>query len=270
MVSMLSRSGWMAMTAGVALTLTACGPGDEGADASEESPATEDPQTESTEDEDSEGTGSADDSDAGDEAEEPEDEETTTDDSETGDSDDESDDEDEESEDDADESDEEPSPEDEDEDNDGEDEGAVDGDRVDPDRFYVTANPGVDAWGFRTPSGRHGCTFTVTSITGPEQMVVGCHADFDADAEFPISNTPWFMILSAQGAEFYPLSDTSFPPGDAVLEYGEVLEIDGVACTVSEEGVRCESGGEYMSFSGSGYEFSTDNTNWESLENTTL
>ncbi|MDO5493398.1 MAG: hypothetical protein Q4F53_07280 [Nesterenkonia sp.] len=254
---MLSRSGWMAMTAGVALTLTACGPGDEGADASEESPATEDPQTESTEDEDSEGTGSADDSDAEDEAEEPEDEETPTDDSETGDSDDESDDEEEDSEDDADETDE-------------EDEDAAAGDRVDPDRFYVTANPGVDAWGFRTPSGRHGCTFTVTSITGPEQMVVGCHADFDADAEFPISNTPWFMILSAQGAEFYPLSDTSFPPGDDVLEYGEVLEIDGVSCTVSEEGVRCESGGEYMSFSGSGYEFSTDNTNWDSLENTTL
>lgn len=59
-VSKLNMSKWLTVTVGAALTLTACGPGDDGADAADESPATEDQQTETTEDDDSDSTGSED------------------------------------------------------------------------------------------------------------------------------------------------------------------------------------------------------------------
>ncbi len=145
---------------------------------------------------------------------------------------------------------------------------ALSGDRVNPEAYEMTGfDDSGDAvgWGFQTPSGRHSCG--IFEGYDDEGYKVACLISWDDIDEveglpddLPLAPVP---SLDASGGQIEMHGGIPFPGSpETTLGYGEVLEVEGIACTVEESGITCTAGEEWMEASGSGYEFSTDNSEW--------
>lgn len=145
--------------------------------------------------------------------------------------------------------------------------GELSGDRVDPDVFEVPVGEqgqavGARAWQFETPSGRHTCSLGRSGQAATPAVV--CHVAFDEDArpepdEQGRERLPSLLEsdvgLYAYDGPVYP----QFEPAEVpTLDYGDVLEVEGLACRVDEDAITCIAGDNWMQVSRHGYEFSDD------------
>ena len=147
--------------------------------------------------------------------------------------------------------------------------GTISGDPVDPDDYATTdANEQGEArWAFQTPTGRHNCVIRPTQ----PGHAVGCLMDWE-DPE-AIAEEAWggpalsgelWPNLNSQGGWMSSLTGSAHDvAADTIpaLDYGQVLEVEGIACTVRyTSGITCTHGDEWFELNGEGYLFSTENS----------
>ena len=82
---------------------------------------------------------------------------------------------------------------------------------------------------------------------------------FNDQVEVPQSEWGvYFPVLTAQGAEFVMLNDTTYAGSDMtdqILGYGKSLSAYGVTCSTSTEGIFCTAGQHSMTLSASKAQF---------------
>ncbi|GAA1181529.1 hypothetical protein [Nesterenkonia xinjiangensis] len=166
---------------------------------------------------------------------------------------------------------------------DGEDDAPVDehldgelsGDRVDPDAFEVPPDEqsqatGARAWQFETPSGRHMCSLGRSGEAATPAVVCSMAFDEDAEPEPDDQGRDRHPTLLETEAGLFGYDGPVYPefePSEVpTLDYGEVLEVEGISCTVDEEAITCVAGDHWMQVSRGGYEFSSDDEAQEAEE----
>lgn len=141
----------------------------------------------------------------------------------------------------------------------------VEGKPVDPSDYEFSINAPAAYYSFETPSGLHTCTI-VPGWDDSGVGEVGCDIAFNDSVDLPADpfvQSPdgpggiVYAVLTASGADFRLISDTSYVSGanPTVLPYGETISMYGVTCTTSEEGILCAAADHTMQLSSGGYNF---------------